>query len=61
MHAATSATPVRRQPSPPAARPAPLDAPAVLRRRVARGLASPGCLLLAGSNSASNGRSRRHR
>eukprot|EP00966_Prymnesium_polylepis_P218135 5048675-Prymnesium_polylepis.1 len=37
----------------------PFDAPALPRRRVAHGPASPARLLLAGSNSTSNGRSRR--
>ena len=59
-HARRSAASVRREPPPRAVCRTPLDAPAVPRRRVARGLASPGRLLLAGSNSVSNGRARRH-
>eukprot|EP00966_Prymnesium_polylepis_P206828 4791039-Prymnesium_polylepis.1 len=41
VHAAASATRVRRGQPPRAARRSPLDAPAVPRRRVARGLAGP--------------------
>eukprot|EP00966_Prymnesium_polylepis_P140139 3237093-Prymnesium_polylepis.1 len=58
LHAAASATRVGLKPPPRAARSAPLDPPAVPRRRVVRYL---GRLLLASSNSVSNGRSRRHR